>query len=123
MRRVVLSATAIAVLASGLAASASVPASGLRGLVLLSPAGPVCAEGDPCTRPAAHVALVFSRNGAVVARIKTTANGRYRVRLAAGVYRVSTPAYRIGSGVTPKTLRVLPNRMRHVDLTIDTGIQ
>jgi hypothetical protein len=67
--------------------------------------------------------LAFSRNGRVVARVKTQANGRFRVRLPAGIYRVTAPAYRIGSGVTPKNVHVLKAQMRRVDLTIDTGIQ
>jgi hypothetical protein len=103
--------------------AASVSTSGLRGFAVLYPARPICFEDDPCTRPAAHVVLAFSHNGRVVARVKTQSNGRYQVRLTAGVYRVSAPAYRIGLGVTPKNVWVSKNRVARANLTIDTGIQ
>lgn len=121
--RVVVATTMVALLVSVWEASASVPASGLRGLAVLSPSSPVCPADDPCTRPAAHVVLAFWRNGEVVKRITTGAHGGYRVRLPAGSYRVTAPTYRIGSGVTPKNVRVPAGRIARVKLTIDTGIQ
>jgi hypothetical protein len=123
MRRVVVAATVVAALVAVLAAGASARASGLRGVAVLYPARPVCGEDDPCTRPAANVVLAFWRRGVLVKRVTTTADGHYVVRLAAGVYRVTAPAYRVGSGVTPKHVRVTPARMSRVKLTIDTGIQ
>jgi hypothetical protein len=123
MRRVVVAATVVAALAPVLAASASVRASGLRGVAVLYPARPICGEDDPCTRPAANVGLEFWRHGVLVKRITTTADGHYLVRLAPGVYSVTAPAYRVGSGVTPKNVRVPSVRMVRVNLTIDTGIQ
>ena len=121
--RAALAAALVVALALASAVSASSSTSGLHGLVVLSPAGPVCFEGDPCTRPAARVVLAFWRHGRVVKRVTTRADGAYRVPLLGGVYRVSAPAYRVGSGVTPKKVRVPTNRMARVDLTIDTGIQ
>jgi hypothetical protein len=106
-----------------LATSASAARSGLRGLVVLSPSRPVCVDDDPCTRPAARVVLAFSRHGRVVARVRTDADGRYRVRLPAGVFRVTAPDYRVGTGVTPRNVRVPDSRTARVDLQIDTGIQ
>jgi hypothetical protein len=123
MRRVVLAATVVVVFAPVWAANGSVPTSGLRGLAVLDPAHPVCADDDPCTRPAPHVVLAFSQSGRVVARAKTQESGRYQVRLPAGIYKVAAPAYRIGSGVTPKSVRVVRSRIRRVNLTIDIGIQ
>jgi hypothetical protein len=120
---VVVAATVVVLLAPVFAASASVPASGLRGLAVLYPARPICPDDDPCTRPAAHVVLAFWRNRMVVRRVRTGTDGTYRVRLPAGSYRVSAPAYRIGSGVTPKSVRVPAGRIARVKLTIDTGIQ
>ena len=123
MRRVVVAATVVAVLAQVVAAGASVRTSGLRGVAVLYPARPVCGEDDPCTRPAVNVALAFWRNGVLVKRIITTADGHYLARLAPGVYRVTAPAYRIGSGVTPKNVRVPVGRIARVKFTIDSGIQ
>ena len=105
------------------AATASSPSSGLRGLVTLSPTRPVCIEGQPCSKPAAQVLLVFRRNGAVVARVTTGANGCYRVLLRPGTYTVVAPRFVRGSGVTPRTVRVSMGRVARVDLEIDTGIQ
>ena len=105
------------------AATASSYDSGLRGQVTLSPARPVCIEGQPCSKPAAHVSLVFRRNGAVVATVTTGAKGWYRVLLRPGTYTVVAPRFLRGSGVTPRTVRVSMGRVARVDLEIDTGIQ
>jgi hypothetical protein len=115
----------VAVLAAALLAPAasSTTATGLRGKVTLYPARPVCAEDDPCTKPARGAQLVFKRNGRVVARVTTTSEATYRVLLAPGAYTVLAPQYRIGSGVTPQIVRVPKGRIARVDLQIDTGIQ
>jgi hypothetical protein len=97
--------------------------SGVRGLVTLSPTRPVCLEEQPCSKPAVNVVLVFRRDDRVVARVTTRADGTYRVLLRPGRYTVVAPQYRIGSGVTPRTVRVPRGRVAHVDLEIDTGIQ
>jgi len=115
-----LAASLVAVIS---AATASSYDSGLRGLVTLSPTRPVCIEGQPCSKPAAHVLLVFRRNGAVVAEVTTGAKGWYRVLLRPGTYTVVAPRFVRGSGVTPRTVRVRKDRVIRVDLEIDTGIQ
>lgn len=104
-------------------ASAPPPVSGLRGLVTLSPTRPVCIEGQPCSKPASHVLLVFRRGGPIVARVTTGARGWYRVLLRSGLYTVEAPRYVRGSGVTPRSVRVRKGRVVRVDLEIDTGIQ
>jgi len=114
-----LAASLVAVLPS---ATASSSRSGLDGLVTLSPIRPVCIEGQPCSKPAARVLLVFQR-GAIVARVTTGAEGWYRVLLRPGSYAIVAPGYVHGSGVTPRTVRVLKGRVARVDLEIDTGIQ
>jgi hypothetical protein len=116
----VLAATLLAPTASP---SASATASGLRGKVTLYPARPVCTEDDPCTKPARGALLVFKRNGRIAARVTTTGEAMYRVLLAPGAYTVLAPQYRVGSGVTPKVVRVPRGRIARVDLQIDTGIQ
>jgi len=97
--------------------------SGLRGKVSVSPARPVCIEGQPCSKPAPGVLIVFRRNGHTVARVTTRADATYRVTLAPGTYTVAAPQYRRGSGVTPHSVRVQKGRFARVDLEIDTGIQ
>ena len=103
--------------------SAAGTTSGLRGKVTLYPARPVCAEDDPCTKPAPGALLVFKRDGRVAARVTTRQDATYRVLLAPGRYAVVAPRYRRGSGVTPATVRVFRGRIARVDLQIDTGIQ
>jgi hypothetical protein len=116
--------TAVVLAAALLASPATaVTKSGLRGKVTLFPARPVCIEGEPCSKPAPGILLVFEREGQVAARVTTTKYATYRVVLAPGVYSVTAPKYRRGSGVTPDTVRVKKGRILRVDLEIDTGIQ
>ena len=105
------------------AAATTATGSGLRGLVTLSPIRPICVEGQPCSKPAAGAVLVFRRNGRTVARMITRPDGTYRVALLPGKYTVVALRYRIGSGVTPRVVRVPRGRVAHVDFEIDTGIQ
>jgi hypothetical protein len=88
------------------------------------PTKPVCKVGEPCEKPATGVVLQFKRAGRVVARVKTTAKGLYRVRLRPGVYAVSTvPPRRIGTGLTPRTVRVPKGRMAKRNFHLDTGLE
>jgi hypothetical protein len=74
--------------------------------------------------PAKDVTLLFVRKGRVVRRATTNAKGRYRVRLAPGTYAVQlTKKPSIGRGLEPVRARVLANRFRRVDFSIDTGIR
>jgi hypothetical protein len=117
-----LAASALALFFAGAAASA--PGSGLHGIVMEGPTKPVCREGVPCEKPAAGIVLQFKRAGRVVARVKTTAKGTYRVELRAGRYSVSTvPPRRVGDGLMPRTARVPKGRMARRDFHLDTGIQ
>ena len=120
MRALVVLAAVIAVSSAGAATSSS----GLRGLVTRGPIVPVCAAGQPCSEPAKNVTLVFSRNGRVVRRATTNEKGRYRIALAPGLYAVRLKARQsIGRGLEPLRARVVPNRFRRVDFSIDTGIR
>ena len=73
--------------------------------------------------PAAGVVLRFARSGNVVAQVRTNAAGAYRVLLRPGTYSVTTPRPRIGSGLTPRVVRVLAGRVTRLDFHLDTGIQ
>ena len=117
-----LAALAVAVAASS--AGAATSQSGLRGLVTRGPIVPVCAAEQPCDAPAKNVTLVFSRYGRVVRRATTNDQGRYRVRLAPGLYAVRLQVkQQIGRGLQPERARVARNRFRRVDFSIDTGIR
>jgi hypothetical protein len=118
---------ALAALAAVVAASsagATTTPSGLRGLVTRGPIMPVCVAGQPCDAPAKNVTLVFSRYGRVVRRATTTDRGRYRVRLAPGLYAVRlAPKPSIGRGLEPVRVRVVRAHFRRLDFSIDTGIR
>jgi hypothetical protein len=97
-------------------------ASGLFGAVTRGPTQPVCMVGKPCSAPAPHVILLFTRGDRTV-RARTDDRGRYRVALLPGAYRVSlTTQPRIGRGLDPRTV-VVGERYRRADFTIDTGIR
>jgi hypothetical protein len=116
---------AIVVLAlTGAAASAATP-SGLHGTVTKGPTQPVCRPNVACSAPAAGVTLTFRRsNGAgAVARVRTSSLGRYRIRLAPGVYTVTTNAKPFGVIPFPRRAWVAAARFRRVDFEIDTGIR
>jgi hypothetical protein len=118
----VLAALAAAVAASS--AGAATTPSGLRGLVTRGPIVPVCTAEQPCDAPAKNITLVFSRNGRVMRRATTNDQGRYRVRLAPGLYTVRLQVkQRIGRGLQPQRARVVASRYRRVNFSIDTGIR
>jgi hypothetical protein len=110
----------------GSAAGAATPTavtSGLRGVVMRGPIKPVCDVSKPCEEPAAGLILRFSRNGVLVARVKTGSRGGYRVTLRPGRYAVTTPNRRPGMGLQPELVRVPRGRVARVDFHLDTGIQ
>ena len=118
---VVVSALGLA-LAAG--ASATTPRSGLYGVVTRGPITPVCAAEQSCDAPAKGVTLLFWRNDHVVGRALTDADGRYRLRLPAGLYTVRRAAAPIiDRKLDPDHARVLRRRMSRVDFSIDTGIR
>jgi len=99
-------------------------ASGLRGIVMRGPTTPVCQVGKPCEEPAVGVVLVFKRIGVVKARVKTRRAGAYTVLLRPGAYTVTiSPPRRIGTGLTPRLVRVPSGRLARVDFFVDTGIR
>ena len=115
---------ALAAAAVASSAGAATTPSGLRGLVNRGPIAPVCVAGQPCSEPAKNVLLMFSRSGRVVRRVTTNEKGRYRVALAPGLYAVRLKTRQsIGRGLEPLRARVVANRFRRVDFSIDTGIR
>jgi hypothetical protein len=97
--------------------------SGLRGVVMEGPTKPVCHVDEPCEKPAAGLLLQFKRAGKVVAEARTTEAGRYSVKLRAGSYAVRAPRRPVGTGLTPRVVRVPRGRVAKVDFHLDTGIQ
>jgi len=114
---------ALELAALGATPAQAVAPSGLHGHVTRSPIIPVCIQGVTCSAPAKDTQLVFLRLGKRV-RTRTDGTGRYRVALAPGWWKVSTAAIRrIGSGISPHSVRVFAARFRVVNFDIDTGIR
>lgn len=95
------------------------PCTSLHGAVRIGPTTPVCRPDVPCSKPAAHVLLTFSRNQERV-HVRTDAIGRYHVRLTPGVWRLTT---QVGMGPTPIRFVVPRGPTATRDFSIDTGIR
>ena len=90
----------------------------VTGLVTIGPTMPVCQAGVPCDRPAAGVTLTFTRAGRT-ASVRTTAAGRFRIRLAPGLWAVRADA---GRALAPHAIRVRAPAEK-LSFAIDTGIR
>jgi len=122
-RAAALSLALLSLAAAG-AARAEPRGGTLVGTVTRGPIAPVCAAEQPCDEPAAHVTLVFSHAGRDSARATTDAEGRYRVRLAAGAYSVRRARFvSPDRRLSPHTVRVSGGRLLRLDFAIDTGIR
>ncbi len=115
--------TALVALALMAGAAGGAVRSGLKGVVLIDPAFPVCRVGVPCTKPARYVSLTFSRQSRVVASTRTGADGSYRITLKPGTYVVAAPKQRVGSQLDPHRVAVCTGRYRRVVFKLDIGIQ
>lgn len=123
MPRILAIAAALAAVVP-LSAAAGSPARGVFGTVTRGPITPVCRESEPCDEPAAGVVLLFLRDGKVVARTRTRANGSYVLaNPPAGRYRVRTTLPAFQRVPAPGTVRIFPRRFYRVDFFIDTGIR
>jgi len=102
--------------ACGAQSSGGAGASGVAGVVVISPASPVCASGTSCTRPAKRFRLAFSRKGESVFTT-TDSRGRYSVRPVNGRNTGRK------QGLQPSTVTVPRGRFAKRDFTYDTGIR
>jgi hypothetical protein len=122
MRIAVVVSSAALVAVSG--AGATLHRGTLAGVVTRGPLTPVCALEQPCDEPAAHVTLLFMRDGVVAGRVRTDDAGRYRLRLPATSYAVrrasvAAPDRRLD----PRHVRVRAGALIRIDFSIDTGIR
>jgi hypothetical protein len=111
--------------ACGAQSSGGAGASGLAGVVRISPATPVCRTGTSCSRPAKRFRLVFSRNGRSV-MATTDSHGRYQVKLERGRYSVRAASGRkVGpkQALQPTKVMVPRGRFAKRDFTYDAGIR
>lgn len=101
--------------------------SGIEGQAVISPVrpGPI-RQGESDTAPF-QTTLVISRasDGAEVARLETGSDGRFRVALPPGTYKVGPPA---GTGRRlprggEETVTVAPGKFAHVTISFDSGMR
>jgi hypothetical protein len=92
----------------------------LFGTVTRGPVTPVCVAGSPCNVPASEATLTFTRAGGSF-RVRTDDAGRYRIRLAPGLYAVRADT---GIRIAPAKVRVLAGRKtQRQAFAIDTGLR
>lgn len=98
--------------------------SGVRGRVLYGPTCPVERPGESCTRPyQAWVSVRREPRGSLAARVRSSRDGYFTVRLAPGRYLVVAQGGRPFPRPIPQTVTVRPGRYTHVTLTVDSGIR
>jgi hypothetical protein len=90
----------------------------LWGSVTVGPLTPVCQAGAPCSGPARHATLTFTRAGHVVSA-RTDGAGRYRLTLPTGTWIVRAS---VGMRTTPATVVVHAGTHR-ANFAVDTGIR
>jgi hypothetical protein len=90
----------------------------LWGSVTIGPMTPVCAADAPCSVPAKHASVTFTRPGRSVS-VKTDGAGWYHVRLATGRWSVRVS---VGMRSTPSAV-VVRGGAHRLDLAADTGIR
>jgi hypothetical protein len=98
--------------------------SGLYGTVRMGPVKPVCQAGVPCDGPVTKTMLVFSTSGREIGRVRSTAQGTYRIALRPGYYDVRATV-RIGLTKLPKphAIHVRAGHWDKINLFFDTGIR
>ena len=121
--RSLITGLALALAVAGATSAQAGAPSGIRGTVTRSPITPICIQGVPCSAPAKNARLVFSRFKRSVTT-RTDDAGHFRISLFPGSWSVTTGgAPRIGTGITPRRVRVFAGRFRIVNFDIDTGIR
>lgn len=100
------------------------PDSGIRGRVLIGPTCPVQRVGQTCVRPYRATIVVRSEPaGRLVARARSSADGRFTVALVPGRYVLVPQPGRPYPRSSPQTVTVRSHRYTRVLISYDTGIR
>ena len=108
--------------------SAQTPApvsSGVEGVIMVSPSrpGPTRKDG-PSSAPAGNLEFAVKREDAKVAAFTTDAEGRFRVSLPPGHYKISLKGRKTTIGrFGPFEADVAPEKMTNVQWECDSGIR
>ena len=106
------------------AGAAAAPDSGLRGRVLYGPTCPVQRPGTICERPY-QATLVVSRTASrgTIARVRTSADGRFMIRLRAGRYLVKVTSHTTLPRAWSQRVAVTAHHFTNLTIRIDSGIR
>lgn len=124
MRRSLLS-LALGILLAGCAASTPDGSSGVEGVVRVGPMCPVVQEGVECPDAPLEADLVVEDSfGRVVARVRSSGDGDYRIALDAGTYEMVPQSPPAGLPfAAPVSFEVLPGAWTRLDVLYDSGIR
>jgi Carboxypeptidase regulatory-like domain len=103
----------------------SVVETGIEGVITISPTqpGPIRAD-SPGSKPLANAAFVVESEKGEVASFTTDNEGRFRIPLAPGHYRVSIKGKKGGIGrFGPFEVDVVPGKVTNVQWECDSGIR
>ncbi len=101
----------------------------LTGHVLIGPITPIVKADEPAPAvppemfTSRHVEIRHSAQGTVLRRVRLSAVGTYRVRLAPGTYVVEVVPGGFTKGKGPLTVQVRRGTITEASFEIDTGMQ
>jgi hypothetical protein len=99
------------------------PDSGLSGRVLIGPLCPVAGAEQQCFRPyRATIAIRTAGSGSLVAKVRSSANGRFRVTLVPGKYRLIPQTGRPYPRASAQTATVHTSRYTSVVIYYNGGL-
>lgn len=99
------------------------PDSGLNGRVLIGPACPIAGAGQKCFRPyKATIAIRTADSGRLVAKVRSSANGLFRVTLVPGTYRLVPQTGRPYPRASAQTATVRRDRYTSVVIYYNEGL-
>lgn len=118
---------ALLALAAGGCGERPPPDSGISGLVLIGPLCPVEQEGVPCPDGPfeAQVRVRSLPEGDLVDTVRSGADGRFRIALEPGSYRLEplSPGEGVPPSAAPVDVTVEPGAFAEVTITYDSGIR
>ena len=97
---------------------------GIEGIVLLGPQCPVATAQDPCPDSPYQAWIRVRRlDGRTVTRIRSGEDGRFRVGLRPGAYRLDPESGNPFPSATEQEVEVEAGRYTEVVISFDTGIR
>ena len=99
--------------------------SGIEGVITISPANPgPTRDGDAGSKPLANASFAVEKNNGEVTSFTTDEQGRFRVSLPPGHYKISLKGRKSSIGsFGPFEADVAPGKMTNVQWECDSGIR